>query len=75
MVSLRHGRKIRNRGDVVEEGLVEDRYSVPDTQAAVLTAEKDTRQTPRTRTPLTLYVFSKAISSKTRNELQLFRAR
>ena len=62
MVSLRQGRKIRNQGDVGEEGLVKDRYSVPATQSAVLT-------------PLTLYVFSKAISSKTKNELQLFRAR
>lgn len=75
MVSLRQGRRIRNRGDEGEEGLVEDRYSVPDTQSAVLTAEKDARQTTRTRTPLTLYVFSKASSSKARHELQLFRAR
>lgn len=47
MVSLRKGRKIRNRGDEGEEELVEDRYSVPDTQSAVLIAEKDARQTPR----------------------------
>lgn len=38
MVSLRQGKKIWNRGDVGEEGLVED--TLFQTQSAVLTAEK-----------------------------------